>query len=134
MVEKRPKVGLGVIVVKDGKILLHQRNYGYQKNSWALPGGHLEFKESFEDCAARETEEESEVKIKNVRFAAVTNDWFKEDHYITVFMIANWESGEPKVMEPDKCNEWRWVKWDKMPQPVFLPLKNLIEQGYNPFS
>ncbi|HLC69503.1 MAG TPA: NUDIX domain-containing protein [Patescibacteria group bacterium] len=55
MEDKRPKVGVGVFVFKDGKILFGQRkNTGHGVGCWSLPGGHLEFNEGVESCAERE--------------------------------------------------------------------------------
>ena len=42
--------------------------------TWALPGGHLEFGESFESCAARKMLEETDLLVGNVRFLTATND------------------------------------------------------------
>ena len=130
MEEKRPKVGMGVFVFNDGRFLLGKRKNTHGEGSWCLPGGHLEFNEELEDCARREVMEEAGVKIKNIRFSTITNDIFKkeEKHYITIFMLSDWDSGKVKVMEPHKCEEWRWVSKDNLPKPLFLPLQNLLKK------
>jgi 8-oxo-dGTP diphosphatase len=77
------------------------------------------------------------VKVKNIRFSgAVTNDIFKKEkkHYITIFMICDYNSGEVKVLEPEKSECWKWFTWDNLPDPLFLPIKNLREQNFNPFE
>jgi 8-oxo-dGTP diphosphatase len=134
MNDNRPKVGVAVIVRRDNKVLMQIRKNIGGHGTWAFPGGHLELGESWEDCACRETLEEAGVSIKNIRFAGVTNDISEKEgtHYITVFMGADLESGEPKVMEPDKCERWEWHEWDKMPEPLFLPILNLLKKGYRP--
>ncbi|MBA4320552.1 MAG: DNA mismatch repair protein MutT [Flavobacterium sp.] len=98
---KGPKVGVGVIVIKDGKILLGKRKNTHGKGAWSFPGGHLEFNESWEDCAARETMEETGIMIKNIRFGAATNDIFQieKKHYITIFMLSDYNSGEVKTID-----------------------------------
>ena len=133
MEEKRPRVGMGVFVLKEGKFLLGKRKNAHGEGSWCLPGGHLEFNEKLEDCAKREVMEETGVKIKNIRFSTITNDMFKEEgkHYITIFMLADWIEGKVKVMEPEKCEEWRWVTKDNLPKPMFLPLQNLLKRDFN---
>ena len=68
--DQRPKVGVGVFVLKDGKILMGKRKGAHGEGSWSLPGGHLEFNESWDMCAVRETMEETGVTIKNIRFGA----------------------------------------------------------------
>lgn len=70
--------------------------------TWALPGGHLEFGESFETCAEREILEETGLHIQNIKFLTAVNNVFEAEkkHYVTVCMsgIASAESPEPKVM------------------------------------
>ena len=70
------------------------------KGTWGLPGGHLEFGESFETCATRETLEETGLKMKDVRFLNATNSIMKAEnkHYITIFMGGVCEEGvDPEV-------------------------------------
>lgn len=129
---ERPKVGVGVIVIKDGKVLLGKRRNAHGEGDWSFPGGHLEFNESWEDCASRETFEETGIAIKNIRFGTATNDIFpaEEKHYITIFMLSDYDSGEVKVMEPEKCEKWEWFHWDQLPKPLFIPIKNLLKKNF----
>ena len=73
---ERPKVGVGVIIVKEGKILLGKRKNAHGEGTWCPPGGHLELGESYEECAKRETFEETGLQIKNLQFITATNDIF----------------------------------------------------------
>ena len=84
---KRPRVGLGVFVKKDGKILVGKRKGYHGGGTWALPGGHLEPGESFESCCKREVLEETGLIIKNISPVVFTNDVFHDEglHYITLF-------------------------------------------------
>ena len=133
--KKRPAVGVAVIVIKNGKVLLGKRKGAHGSGSWAFPGGHLEFNESIEDCAKREVLEETGMSIKNFRFATITNDLFHQSnkHYVTLFVVCEHENGIPGVKEPDKCEEWDWFYWNEFPKPIFLSLKNLLQQGFSPF-
>ena len=132
----RPKVGVGVIIIKDSKVVLLQRKNAHGEGTWCFPGGHLEPRESWEDCAKREVLEETGMNIKNIRFAGVTNDIFEEEgkHYITIFMLSDWESGEAEITEPEKCTDIEWFDWNNFPQPLFIPTQNLLGQSYNPFK
>lgn len=132
VVGNRPIVGLGVIIVKNNKVLLGKRKSSHGTGSWAFAGGHLEFGETFEQCAVRETAEETGLHITNVRFAGITNDIFVADHkqYITIFVLAEYVSGEPKVLEQEKCERWEWFAWNNLPQPLFLSIQNLLAQGF----
>ena len=131
----RPKVGVGVIVIKDNKVLLGQRKNAHGEGSWSFAGGHLEMNETPEECAQRETLEEVGIRIKNPRSVAFTNDIFKDEnkHYVTIYVLSEYDLGEIRVMEPDKCERWEWFEWDKLPQPLFVPIQNLLKIKFNPF-
>ena len=125
--KQRPKVGIGVMIFKDGKVLMGKRKSANGAGEYAWPGGHLEFDESFEDCAKRETMEEAGIKITNVRFNRLMNFKKADKHYADIGLIADWESGEPKVMEPEKCEGWAWYDIDNLPQPLFGPVPTAVE-------
>lgn len=58
--------------------------------TYALPGGHLEFGETFEECAHREVMEETGLKLTDVHFAWACNTIYDEKaHYVTIFMRAS---------------------------------------------
>lgn len=124
-----------MIIKKDRKVLLGKRKGAHGEGSWSFPGGHLEFGETLDMCAQRETLEEADIEIKNVKPTTFTNDIFPEEqkHYLTAFVTADYSSGEVKLMEPDKCEEWKWFDWDALPEPLFMPIRNLLKQGYSPF-
>jgi len=124
----RPKVGVGVLIYKDDKLLLGLRKGSHGSGTWHPPGGHLEFGESVEETAIRETFEETGLNIKALKRGPWTNDIFTEEnkHYITIYMIATEFEGQPEVKEPDKCECWQWFDKDKLPSPLFLPLQNYL--------
>ena len=127
---QRPKVGVGVFVKRNGKILVGKRRGSHGAGPWALPGGHLEPGESFEECCKREVLEETGLTINNISPVVFTNDIFCDQglHYITLFFKGEYESGEAIVAEPRQCEEWRWVTLDHIPQPTFLPLCNALKE------
>lgn len=99
-----PKVGVGLFVMfKDGTVLIGKRKGSIGSGTYALPGGHLEFGESFEDCAAREAKEETDLDVdpSKVKFLTATNGIamaHKEGkHYITVFMGVYLEADATQV-------------------------------------
>jgi 8-oxo-dGTP diphosphatase len=136
MGEKRPKVGIGVLINKNGKILLGKRINAHGEGTWSPPGGHLEFGETPLDCAKREVAEECGVIASNWRKGPYTNDIFEIEsaHYVTLFVLANWESKEPSILEPDKCTQWKWFDIKDLPKNLFLPIKNLLNSGYSLFN
>ncbi len=134
--QNRPAVGVAVIVIQNEKVLLGKRLNSHGSGTWAFPGGHLECGESIEDCAKREVVEETGLSIKNLQCATFTNDIFGEEkkHYVTLFVVSEYDSGELQIKEPDKCENWVWFSWNEFPEPLFLSLKNLLDQGFNPMS
>jgi len=129
---KRPLIGVAVIVIKEKKVLLGKRKNSHGAGTWAFPGGHLEFRESIEDCARREVFEETGLEIGNLRYGAFTNDIFGEEgkHYVTLFVIADHAAGVPIVKEPQKCEKWAWFDWPPDIHPCFLPIQNLLKQKF----
>jgi 8-oxo-dGTP diphosphatase len=131
----RPKIGIAAVVLKDGKFLLGKRKGSHGAGAYGFPGGHLEMGETWEGCASRELTEETGLTASKFRFVGVTNDIFSSDkHYITIFMLALDVSGEPKVLEPDKCEGWEWHSWKEignLPMSVFLPIENLRKSEFN---
>ncbi|MEK7632279.1 MAG: NUDIX domain-containing protein [Patescibacteria group bacterium] len=104
--QKRPKVGVGVVVFRGNEIVLMQRRGVHGEGSWCPPGGHLEYGESWEDCAKRETLEELGVEIENVEFLGVTNDIHEKEqkHYITIILRADIAGGENRrLWNQKKC-------------------------------
>jgi 8-oxo-dGTP diphosphatase len=134
--QNRPAIGVAVIVMKNGKVLLGKRINSHGSGTWAFPGGHLEFNESIEDCAKREVFEETGLSIKSIQRVAYTNDIFEEEkkHYVTLFVVSEYDFGELQIKEPDKCERWDWFNWNEFPEPLFLSLKNLLGQEFNPIG
>ena len=125
---ERPKVGVGVIVLKQGKVLLGKRKGDHAPGVFAGPGGHLEHLESFAACAKRETMEETGIQIGNIRFLALSNfQDYAPKHYVDIGLVADWVSGEPRVCEPDKCEGWDWYDLEALPSPLFGIVKNYVE-------
>jgi 8-oxo-dGTP diphosphatase len=125
------RVGIGVVVVQDGKVLLGQRKNSHGAGSWSLPGGHLEIGESFQECARREVFEETGLHVSDIIQGPTSNDIFlaEQKHYVTIVMVARGVQGTPRVCEPHKCSRWEWFAPNNLPSPLFLPLENCIKNG-----
>lgn len=129
-----PRVGVGVLVIQSERVLLGRRIGSLGAGTWALPGGHLEFGETVEQCAIRETLEETGLAIHITGFGPYTNDVMLEEgkHYVTCFVLAEFDRGEPEIREPDKCEGWSWFAWSELPDNLFQPLQNLVALGFRP--
>ncbi len=132
MTKNQVRVGLGVFVIKNGQFLLLQRKGAHGEGTWSVPGGHIEFGETFEDTAKREVEEETGITINNIRFAAVTNDYFKDEvkHYVTVWVLSDWAAGKVQNKEPEKCTGYGWYAFNQLPKPLFLPMQQLLTSPF----
>lgn len=131
-----PRVGVAVVLLRDGKLLLGQRVSAHGVGTWAPPGGYLEFGESLEACARREVREETGLVIAAVRFGPYTNTIFEAEgkHSVTLFLLADCPEslGTPERCEPEKCLGWSWHAWDNLPEPLFATLAQLKNSGFRP--
>lgn len=129
--KRRPMVGVAAILCRHGKVLLGRRRGSHGAGAWQFPGGHLELNESVEACAVREVYEETGLTVRSAGLGLFTNDLFEAEgkHYITLFVLVEGHEGEPFVREPDKCDRWAWFDWRALPEPLFLPIKNLSKLG-----
>jgi 8-oxo-dGTP diphosphatase len=128
---KFPKVGVGVVIWRDGKILLLKRKGSHGAGTWSLPGGHLEWGENPVQTGAREVTEETGLTVQEIwPLSLYTNDVFPngEHHYITLYLLAVC-TGEPRIMEPNKCDGWAWFSPSGLPSPLFLPFENFVRKG-----
>lgn len=127
MSEQTIKVGVAVVVKRDGKILLGKRLNVAGSGSWGLPGGHLEYGESLTAAAKRELLEETGLHADGLEFINITNDPRDDRHYIHLVFIAHAFTGEPRLMEPDKCAGWEWFESSRLPEPIFYGHKKLLQ-------
>ncbi len=80
--DQKPRVGIGVILLKNNKVLLGKRNEDPRKadsllhgeGTWTLPGGKLDFKENIQDCAYREVFEETSIKLTTLFMIETTDN------------------------------------------------------------
>ena len=131
--EKIVRVGVGLYIFNEkNQLLLGLRKSPHDCGTWCPPGGHLEFGESNEEAAVRETKEETGMIISagDIWFEGVTNDFYPASgkHYITLHLFCKKYLGEPRVMEPQKCAEWKWFDIDNLPENLMLPIKNFLKE------
>lgn len=125
----RPRVGVGVVVIKDGRILLGKRKGAHGAGEWSFAGGHLEFGETVEECALRELAEETGLKALSIQIGPWVNDVIEENkHYVTLFVFVDQFKGHLQLLEPDKCEGWEWFDWHSLPSPLFTPIRSLLKK------
>ena len=128
------KVGVGIMIKKDNKILLGHRSRKtqdtggiYEPDTWTFPGGKQDYKETIFECAFREVQEETNLLISNMKVFSVSDDIQVDRHFVTIQVIAENYDGELKVMEPDKIDEWKWFSLDNLPDNLYSPTKKFID-------
>ena len=126
-----------LIFDKDNKktnILLHRRqNTGYQDGKWDMAGsGHVDEGETARMALIRECKEELgiDVNIEDLSFIHLSHR-FSGRTYYDIYFIVNKYSGEPIIMEPDKCSELQWFDLDSLPEDMIDCRKQVIGEWRN---
>jgi mutator protein MutT len=121
------KVGTGIILIKDNKILLGKRkNTEVGSGTWGLPGGRVDFGEKAENTAIREVKEETNFNVEEITFLTYSDDVYENEHWVTLFYITSHFTGVLENKEIDKCEEWKWFDINKMPKNCFSAIKEVI--------
>jgi len=120
-----PIVGVGAVVIQDGRVLLVRRANEPNRGQWSIPGGTVELGETLAQAATREVWEECRVRVEPGDVVA-TFDLIKRDaqgkihyHYVLLDIAARYLSGEP-VAATDAL-EVRWVTADELDQLDIIP-------------
>lgn len=128
------KVGMGAMIFDGNKILLGHRSKNRQdtggfveSDTWTLPGGKQEYNETILDGIKREVKEETNLDIDDLEIFNVTDDIQPDRHFITIQIIASSYSGELRIMEPTKEDDWKWFDIDHLPDNIYTPSKKFIE-------
>lgn len=130
------RVGVGIVIWRHNngrqEVLLGKRKGSHGAGEWSFPGGKVEGKERPAVTAEREVEEEIGCALVSLRRMDFwSHDIYDElDHaYLTLYYKGRLYPGEePKLMEPDKCVEWRWFGWvEDLPTPLFAGIRELRE-------
>lgn len=129
------RVWVWVFIIQDKRVLIWKRKNSYWEWKYGFPWWHLEFWESIQECAIRELYEETSLiwDMESISLIHFTDDFMKEynKHYITVFSIVRWFTGDVSITEPDKIQKWEWLTWEeikKLWNKNFLPIQNFIKK------
>lgn len=127
-------VGVGILVLHQGRVLLGRRLGSHGAGTWSAPGGRLEYGEQVIDCAARELLEETGLRADSLVPGPYANDILDDvrQQWLTLFVVARGIHGTPRNLEPDKCAGWHWFAWGDWPQPLFRPVQSFLALGWRP--
>lgn len=124
---RRPHVSVGVLMLNEkGEILLGLRKGDLGSGEWSLPAGHVEFGETIFEAALREVKEETDISASEPQLISVADEMYGEKQYLGLGVSAQYNGGAPKLMEPDKCGEWRWFDLSVLPHNLFKATKLVI--------
>ncbi len=114
-------IGTAIIIINQNQqILLGKRLNSFKAGSYGLPGGRIELGEKLLNCAKRELREETGLESKSLKYLAVIEEWQKEKNHNFVHFIyvcSDW-SGKLQLLEPNKCESWKWFDLNKLPKNI----------------
>ncbi|MGV1768876.1 NUDIX domain-containing protein [Agrobacterium vitis] len=115
-----PGVGVGLAILRDGKLLLYKRMRPPEAGFWSIVGGKVDVLEPAENAAKREAEEETGLAIGSVEFVSVSEQITTADrqHWVSFLYKTSDISGEASLTEPDKLSDFGWFALDDLPQPL----------------
>lgn len=130
-----------LILIRDEKLLLLRRAHtGWRDGDYTLPAGHLDGGESPREAMARETFEEIGIRLSpsDLQFAHVMHHTDSTE-YIDFYFVAPVWQGEPKNLEPEKCDDLMWVGPQQLPPQILPNVKQALEayragQHYSEFN
>lgn len=123
---KSPKITVDGIIIKDDEIILIKRKYEPYKNSWALPGGYVEYNEKTEDAIIREIFEETGIKTKINKLIGVYSDPKRDPRGHTISIIYELKIIKGKIKSGDDASEVDFFKFDNIPEKLSFDHKKII--------
>jgi ADP-ribose pyrophosphatase YjhB (NUDIX family) len=129
---ERYKISVAVFVFleKNDQLLLIKRNRtGWMDGYYSVPAGSIDGGEELIKAAIRETKEEVNVEVheKDLALVHTIHCLTHGEEWLGVFFTASSWIGHPKVNEPDKHSEVRWVSANSLPDNM-IPY---VKQAYN---
>jgi len=109
----QPLVGVGVVIVCNGKILLEKRKKEPGKGKWSIPGGLVELGESLEQTVIREVHEETCLKVEKPELIDVVENINIDEngrvkyHFVMIDYFVKLKGG--KLKPADDASELTWV-------------------------
>ncbi len=112
---RNPALTVDTIIIKDSQVVLIKRRNDPYKDSWALPGGFVEYGEKVENAAVREAKEETSLDINLEKLVGVYSDPDRDPrgHTVTVAYIASIRNG--KLESDSDAKDAKLIEISKLP-------------------
>ncbi len=121
---------VAVIVSDNKKILLGRRYENNQFIGWQCPGGYLKKGETLEQAANRICLQKTGIEVKQLQAGSYSNNIFSEQlHTVTLYLKTEKFHIKSTKTFMGELAQWSWFDIEALPQPLFLPLQVLFEQG-----
>jgi len=122
-----PKVGVGVLLLHEEKILLVRRAMAPERGKWSLPAGFLDRGEDPAVTAARETKEETNLEVRIEALLEVySNPPCRGGASIFLLYRATMLAGELRA--GDDADDARFFSLDQLPELAFTSTKDAIRR------
>lgn len=121
--------GLYAVLLKNRQVLLLRRhNTGFEDGKFSLPGGHLDENESYKNAMIRETKEEIGVILDSDTLQVAHAMHRKQNgDRLDLFFVSDRWNGDPKITEPEKCDDLRWFPINALPDNIVPYVKQAID-------
>lgn len=122
-----------LMLIEGNKILLLRRfNTGWKDGNYSLIAGHLDGNETVMQAMVREAQEEGgiTIQVEDLNVVHVMHR-ISDVEYVDFFLLAEKWDGEPKNIEPNKCDDMQWFPLDDLPSNIVLDVKKGIENYKN---
>jgi ADP-ribose pyrophosphatase YjhB (NUDIX family) len=118
--QAEPRVGCGVAIIVESRILLLKRATEPESGCWGLPGGKIDLFETARAAARREVAEELGIVIEPGELLCFVDqiDRAGGTHWVAPVYLAEAYAGTPRIVEPEKHAGLDWFALDALPAPL----------------